>query len=76
MVKLGEKYKDKISGFTGIATARTVFLFGCVRVLLESKKPKEDGTPIEIWCDEQRLTSKSKATTGGPMPSPPKRMGK
>jgi len=78
MIKLGEKYKDKISGFEGVATARTVFLFGCVRVCLESKKLKDDGTPQECWFDEQRLTSKSKGTkskgrTGGPGPNPPKR---
>lgn len=58
MVKLGKKYKDSISGFVGIATGRTVYLFGCVRVLLEGKKRKEDGSPIELWFDEQRLVPK------------------
>lgn len=72
MIKLGKEYKDQYSGYVGIATARTVYLYGCVRVCLESKKLKEDGSPQETWFDEQRLTpavkkSKSKEESpGGP----------
>ena len=60
MIVLGKKYKDSISGYVGIATARTVYLYGCIRILLESKKLKEDGTPQEVWFDEQRLVPKAK----------------
>lgn len=35
MIKLGDKVKDKISGFEGLATARSEFLYGCVRILVE-----------------------------------------
>lgn len=72
MIKLGEKVKDGITGFEGVATARAEYLYGCVRVLVESKKLK-DGKPIDEWFDEQRLTVKSKADTGGPSPTPPSR---
>ena len=30
MVKLGEVYKDKVSGFEGTATCRTEYLNGCI----------------------------------------------
>ncbi len=37
MIELGKQYTDSITGFTGIATARTVYLNGCVRVALQGK---------------------------------------
>jgi len=74
MVELGKIYKDEFTGFSGIATARTEFLYGCVRVCLESKKLDKEGKPLEIWFDEQRLVTKTKASgPGGPGPNPPKR---
>jgi hypothetical protein len=55
MIILGNKYKDTISDFEGIATARTEYLFGCVRILLESKE-LVSGKPVEdMWFDEPRL---------------------
>ncbi len=60
MIELGKKYKDSITGLEGIATARTEYMFGCVRILLEGKKLKSDGTPNELWFDEQRLVPKAK----------------
>jgi len=71
MITLGKKYKDKHSKFVGIATGRTVYLYGCVRVLLESPtKKNSDGAPVELWFDEQRLISMSKPPPGGPRSAP------
>lgn len=73
MVKLGDKVTDAVTGFTGIATARTEFLHGCVRICVEAAG-LHDGKAIEPqWFDEQRLTAQSEAKTGGPGPSPPSR---
>lgn len=56
MIRLGQKVRDKITGYEGIAVARAVFLFGCSRVLVQPQETKEDGTPIEdYYIDEQRL---------------------
>ena len=71
MINLGAKAKDSITGFSGIAVARTTYLNGCVRILLEAK-PNKDGKPREWWFDEQRL-GPSAATTGGPGAVPPAR---
>ncbi len=69
MTKLGEKYRDSITGFEGAAVSRTEYLYGCVRVGLEgSTKPGES-----FWFDEQRLTEFTNATSGGDMPTPPSR---
>lgn len=67
MVELGKRYKDSITEFEGVATSRTVYLNGCVRIGLEGK-----GKPGEaIFFDEPRLVATSPATAGGPMQTPP-----
>ena len=61
-VKLGLTYKDSISGFVGIAIARTVYLYGCERVLLSPTKLKKDGDFLsDCWLDEAQVV-KVKAT--------------
>jgi len=71
MVKLGTKVKDSITGFSGIAVCRTEYLYGCVRIGVESEV-LQDGKAIEPhWFDEQRLEEASTAETGGPQPDPP-----
>lgn len=75
MVKLGDKVTDSLSGFEGIATSRTEFLYGCVRIFVEPKELK-DGKPIEgQYFDEQRLDSKSEVKRGGPGDCPKPRNG-
>jgi len=55
MIKLGNEVKDPITGFIGIAVAKTEWLWGCIRIGIESKLDK-DGKIIEIqWFDEPRL---------------------
>lgn len=72
MVKLGSKVKDNITGFSGIAISRTVFLHGCVRICVESTKLK-DGKSVSEYFDEQRVEKKSKAKTGGPGDGAPRK---
>ena len=73
-VKLGSKVTDSITGFTGIATARTEYMNGCVRVGIEAPLGA-DGKLLEVeWFDEQRV-GESTATTGGPGPTPPAQRG-
>lgn len=63
MVTLGKKYKDNITGYEGIATARTDYLYGCVRVLIEPLKLKKDGDFLpDCWFDEQRLVAQKGKT--------------
>ncbi len=54
-VKLGSKVKDSITGFEGIAIARSEWMYGCTRIVVESQTLK-DGKPIDgQWFDEQRI---------------------
>ena len=76
MIRLGEKVKDTISGFEGFATARTIYFYGCIRVLVEPSGLAKDGKPHEgQWFDEARLGSASEGTGGPERPVPPAREG-
>lgn len=82
-IKLGSRVRDTLTGFEGIATGRTTFLFGCVRVCIESPE-LEKGETIENWFDEQRVETVKKKPVkisaeadpkapGGPHPNPVRR---
>lgn len=80
MIGLGSRVRDSVTGFEGIATARSVYLYGCVRITISSQKLNMGGEPIEAWFDEQRVevlevkapavSPASSATTGGPQKDP------
>lgn len=56
MIELGQKVRDSISGFEGIATARAEFLHGCIRIQVSPTKLQENGQPIEgQYFDEAQL---------------------
>jgi hypothetical protein len=72
-IELGSKVRDSISGFSGILWARTRWLFGCVRVAIQSTELDKDGNPKDPqWFDEAQVDlddedSKSlSSASGGP----------
>lgn len=78
-IKLGKKYRDKILGAEGIATAQCKYLTGCDHVQLSWRK---DDETKEDWIDivrlelvpepkKEKLVSANKI--GGPAAHPPKR---
>jgi hypothetical protein len=80
MITLGSKVRDTLTGFTGTATGRTEWLYGCTRICIEPNEMK-DGKPIEgVWFDEQRIevikpdtpkvSPDSSARKGGPQSDP------
>jgi hypothetical protein len=85
-IQLGSKVRDTLTGFEGIATARTEWLYGCSRIGIEPTKLNEDGKPFDTaWFDEQRVevmveqlptvSKDSSATSGGPKMDPGYRVG-
>ena len=80
---LGRKVRDKVTGFTGIATCVAHYLNGCTRVNVEAPV-KDDGTlrgseffdidQIEVVGDGVRSASAKADPTGGPQRSEPPRM--
>jgi len=54
-IKLGDKVRCKITGFTGIAVVRSEFLNGCIQWSVLSKMGKDNKMPEEIGIDEKSL---------------------
>ena len=52
-IKLGDKVRCKISGFVGIATAKTEFINGCVQYTVLPKVGKGNKIEEEMMIDEQ-----------------------
>jgi hypothetical protein len=74
MIDLGTYVTDRQTGFGGIATARTEYMYGCVRILVEPTELTEEGKlPKGEWFDEPRLDIHSEVKSGGPGPVPPSR---
>jgi hypothetical protein len=76
MAKLGDKVKDSITGFMGIVTGASQWLYGCERLFVEPQEMHE-GKPVEgQWFDVQRLDVLVKTTaepaplSGGPQKDP------
>ena len=53
-MKLGDRVKDKITGFVGIAIARCDYLYGCISIEVMSEKLL-NGKPVSIWVDDTQL---------------------
>ena len=75
MIKCGDFAKDSITGFEGVAIARTEWLNGCARITLQPKALHE-GKPVEAQTfDELQLDVVTKndfkpnRETGGPRPA-------
>lgn len=82
-IELGTVVKDRITGFSGVAIARTLWLFGCDRILVQPKDVK-DGKIVEAQAfDEMQLELVDEPMfepkvptlekTGGPRPAPQRR---
>lgn len=55
MINLGMTYKDKITGFVGVATGFVQYISGCNQALIQPRCG-EDGSMLDSqWFDQQRL---------------------
>lgn len=73
-IKLGDKVRCKLTGFTGIAVVRSEFLNGCIQWNVLPKADKINKMPEEMSVDEQSLEvikpkkkKVKKTENGGPM---------
>lgn len=80
-ITLGHKYRDRITGWTGVAVSDHNYLYGCKRVTLTACT--KDGEPTECTFDAPQLEHVDgpviepdlvhMAKTGGDRPTPPRR---
>lgn len=55
-IKLGDRVKDTITGFEGIATGHIKYITGCDQFSVKPTKLDKDGLPIKTyWFDVLRL---------------------
>lgn len=55
-IQLGTKVRDSISGFQGVAAARTTYLHASTQVLVKPECIDKDGRFLDpIWFDETQL---------------------
>ena len=72
-VKLGRKYRDKVTGFEGVAVSIHTYLQGCNRISMERLSPEGDKI-ISLAFDEPNLepadarqfVEPGDGSTGGP----------
>ena len=57
---LGLKVRDKVTGFTGVATSVSFDLYGCVQVAVSQGLNKEGRLGDQFWFDEKRLETLTK----------------
>lgn len=55
MIELGREVQDKVTGFKGIAVAKTTYLQGCSRILVQPKTNKDNTIPDAVAFDEPDL---------------------
>ena len=52
-IKLGDLAKDMVTGFTGIATSQTEYLYGCVPIGITSRGLDKKGIPVRTMNFDQ-----------------------
>jgi len=55
MIKLGTTYKDKITGFVGVATGFVQYISGCNQALIQPRCGDDGSMRDSQWFDQQRL---------------------
>lgn len=78
MVQLGDKVRDRVTGFEGIAVASTTWLNGCERVTVQPAGMNEKGGTFEsetfdvtqLEVVEESVIATGRRETGGPRPEP------
>ena len=74
--EVGQKVKDRITGFQGIIIARTEWLNGCLRYVVQAQKRTAEGKTVDDTIDEQQLIlmekpkEAKKKGIGGAYPTP------
>lgn len=77
-IKLGNKVRDKVTGYEGVATARVEYLNGCVQFCVKPKVGSDGKMPDPEYIDVQQLEVVSQgdtitpSKTGGPQRDCPK----
>lgn len=79
-IKLGQRVRDTVTGFEGIATSKVIYLNGCVQYCVKPKVAADGKMPVGEYINEEQLVilegdavCLEQEKNGGPIPDvPPK----
>lgn len=72
MIQLGDRVRDRISGFEGIVVGVTDWLYGCRRPMVQPGTLTADGKPTDAQSfDEPQLELLERAVLAPPAPVAP-----
>ena len=54
-VQLGDRARDRVSGFQGIVVGRSEYLIGCTHICLQPEGADDGKLKDSAWFDEPRL---------------------
>lgn len=54
-ISFGSIYRDRVTGFTGVATGKATYISGCSQVLVAPMVGTDGAFREGQWFDEQRL---------------------
>jgi hypothetical protein len=69
-VQLGDRVRDRISGFEGIVTGKHEYLYGCRRVTVSPTELKEGKRIESDWLDEDQVDLVESAVIPAPSSAP------
>ena len=58
--RLGYTFRDKITGFSGVATGHCEYLTGCHQTLIQPRAVEGGKLPESAWFDDQRLEKEAR----------------
>jgi hypothetical protein len=64
-IEMGDTYRDRCTGFTGVATTLKFFIGDAETYVLLERLGDDRERIIELWFDESRLTLVDEITPGG-----------
>ena len=70
MIKLGQKVKDKVTGFQGIAITKCIYLNGCIQYSVQPPVNEKGESPKSNWVDEGQLIVVDHGILPEPLPEP------
>lgn len=70
--RLGDRVKDRVTGYKGIIDMRGQCLNGCVRYSIQAPVSEKDGAmPTGYWIDEAQLEFVDAGLNDNPVPQSP-----
>ena len=69
-IRLGQRVRDKITGFEGTVVCRSEWINGCIQFSVQPRVDKDGKLPEMQWIDEQQCEALEDPPTENPIGQP------